>query len=199
MSIIIGLTGGIGSGKTFVANLLKELGIPVYIADNKAKEIMNRPEVVSSVQAIFEQNIITEEGLLDRAKIRTIVFNNNNLLTTLNNIIHPLVKYDFETWLKENECYQIVCKETALLFENKLENDFHYIILVTAPEDVRIKRVVTRDGVSKNDVIKIMAKQLPDEKKSMKSHYVVNNINKELVKKQIIAIIHDIKNKNNLV
>ncbi len=198
MSIIIGLTGGIGSGKTFVANLLKELNVPVYIADSKAKEIMNKPEVVNAVQQIFEQNVITDKGFLDRAKIRTIVFNNNKLLTALNNVIHPLVKFDFETWLKENESYQIICKETALLFENELENDFHYVILVTAPEDVRIKRVVERDGVSENDVKKIMAKQLSDEKKAKKSHYVINNINKELVKKEIIAIIRDIKSKNNL-
>jgi len=199
MSILLGLTGGIGSGKTLISNFLIEMDVPVYIADNKAKTIMDKPEVVKAVQAIFDQNVITEKGFLDRSKIRTIVFDNNKLLTALNDVIHPLVKYDFEAWLEEHKCYPIVVKETALLFENKLEHDFNYIILVTAPDYVRIKRVVERDNVSENDVINIINNQLSDDKKAMKSHYVINNINKELVKKEIIAIVQDIKNKNNLV
>lgn len=198
MSIVIGLTGGIGSGKSFVAGVLEEIGIPVYIADDRAKAIMNKKEVVQEVQNLFETNVIAENGLLDRAMIRSLVFNNNEQLNALNSIVHPLVKKDYEEWLNEHRDCLIVVKETALLFENQLENNFNYIVLVTAPEEIRIKRVVERDNVSESDVVKIIKNQLSDDKKARKSHYVINNINKEIVKKEVIAIIDGIKSKNNL-
>lgn len=191
MALIVGLTGGIGSGKTTVAKMFEEEGIPIYIADERAKQLMDREDIVNAVQSIFKEDVKIG-GVLDRKKIREIVFKDKDLLTQLNNIVHPAVKKDFEQWKEKNDVFPFVIKESAVLFENKLHTQCDLVILVTAPEEVRVKRVVERDKVSIDNVKSIINNQMKDSDKIPLSNYVITNINKDLVKKEVKMIINDI-------
>jgi dephospho-CoA kinase len=184
MTKIIGLTGGIGSGKSTVAGYFQELGVPVYVADTEAKKIMDQPDTIQEVQQIFDENVIFE-GKLDRKKIASIVFNNAEKLAQLNKIIHPKVKQDFKDWLEKHKNYSFIIKEVAILFETNSENDFDAIILVTAPEKIRIERVINRDNITENQVRERIKNQLSDEEKISKSHYIIENISKKDTKKRV--------------
>jgi len=199
MSIIVGLTGGIGSGKTTVAKLFEKQGIPIYIADDRARMVMERPDVVEAVQQIFTTSVINADGLLDRAKIKQLVFDNKGLLDQLNQVVHPQVKKDFDDWLEVHKNAPIVMKESAILFENGLEKNCDVVILVVAPEEVRIERVMARDGVSKEQVLKIIDNQMKDAEKIKRSQYIIENNNKKIAESDIIAIIRDINLKNHLI
>lgn len=176
MTKIIGLTGGIGSGKTTVAKYIAKQGVPVYIADDEAKKIMDREEVIIEVQSLFEENVIDSHNKLDRKKIAAIVFQNPEKLNALNAIIHPKVKKHFEEWVKTKKDYPFVVKEAAILFETGGDAYCDKVILVTAPLDVKIKRVMQRDGGQENEIMKRIKNQLSDEEKLKKSDFVVTNI-----------------------
>lgn len=184
MTKIVGLTGGIGSGKSTVADFFKELGVPVYIADSEARKIMDYPEIIREVEAIFDENVIGTDHKLDRKKIASIVFNNPEKLKQLNAIIHPRVKKDFALWLDKHKNYKYIIKEVAIIFETNSEKDFDKIILVTAPEKERIKRVMKRDNISEKEVLERMKNQLSDTDKIAKSDFIINNTNKSFTKKQ---------------
>jgi dephospho-CoA kinase len=184
MTKIIGLTGGIGSGKSTVAGYFQELGVPVYVADTEAKKIMDQPDTIQEVQQIFDENVIFE-GKLDRKKIASIVFNNAEKLAQLNKIIHPKLKKDFKDWLEKHKNYSFIIKEVAILFETNSENEFDAIILVTAPEKIRIERVTNRDNITENQVRERIKNQLSDEEKISKSHYIIENISKKDTKKRV--------------
>ncbi|MEK6451100.1 MULTISPECIES: dephospho-CoA kinase [Myroides] len=191
MALVVGLTGGIGSGKTTVAKMFEAEGVPIYIADERAKAIMDRSDIVLAVQALFEEDI-TDSGVIDRKKLRSIVFNNKELLEKLNGVIHPEVRKDFIDWLEVHKDFKFIIKESAILFEQGLDKECDFVVLVTAPEEVRIARVVKRDGVSSQNVQAIMANQMKDSLKVLKSDYVIANISKEQVKKEVKMIIEDI-------
>ena len=176
MTKIIGLTGGIGSGKSTVAKYIASKGIPVYIADDEAKKIMTKKSVIHEIQNLFKENIILENGQLDRKKIAAIVFQDSSLLKKLNEVVHPKVKKHFKKWLEKNKEAPFVVKEVAILFETGGNTECDKIILVTAPEDVKINRVMKRDNVSREEILKRMKNQLSDAEKSMKSDYVVTNV-----------------------
>jgi dephospho-CoA kinase len=184
MTKIIGLTGGIGSGKSTVAGYFQELGVPVYVADTEAKKIMDQPETIQEVQQIFVENVISD-GKLNRKKIASIVFNNSEKLAQLNKIIHPKVKEDFKDWLEKHKNHSFIIKEVAIIFETNSEKDFDAIILVTAPEEIRIERVVNRDKVTVSEVKERIKNQLSDEEKISKSHFIIKNISKKETKKQV--------------
>jgi dephospho-CoA kinase len=176
MTKIIGLTGGIGSGKSTIANYIASKGIPVYIADEEAKKLMQLPEVITSVQSIFSENVLDEFGKLDRKKIADLVFNSPTQLTQLNNIVHPLVKNHFIEWLKIHSNAPYVIKEVAILFETGGNTACDKVILVTAPEEIRIERVMKRDNVSKETIVSRMNNQLPESEKITKSDFIIHNI-----------------------
>lgn len=175
MTKIIGLTGGIGSGKSTIANYIASKGIPVYIADEEAKKLMQLPEVITSVQSIFSENVLDEFGKLDRKKIADLVFNSPTQLTQLNNIVHPLVKNHFIEWLKIHSNAPFVIKEVAILFETGGNTACYKVILVTAPEEIRIERAMKRDNVSKETIINRMNNQLPESEKITKSDFIIHN------------------------
>lgn len=187
MPKVICLTGGIGSGKTTVSKIFEKEGIPVYIADERAKAIMEKPEVITQVQAIFDESVI-ENGTLNRKKIRTLVFDNKELLDRLNGVVHPAVKKDFKAWLAMQKEASFVIKESAILFEVGLENQCDSIILVTAPLEDRIERVMMRDGVRREDVQKVVSNQLPDKEKEKYSDFIIKNTDKNQLKSQVIEI-----------
>lgn len=189
---ILGLTGGIGSGKTTIASYFEELGIPVYIADDEAKKILFLPEVVNELAITFGNQILTD-GVPDKAKLAAVVFNDPNQLAKLNAIIHPKVAEHFKDWITENTGKLFVMKETAILFESGSYEDCDAIILVTAPIDVRIKRVMQRDGVSRNKVLERMANQWDDDRKAVLSNYVINNLDLETSKRQVFDVIQSLK------
>ncbi|MFD2909346.1 dephospho-CoA kinase [Flavobacterium ardleyense] len=175
MTRIIGLTGGIGSGKSTVAFYIASKGIPVYIADEEAKKLMDSKVIIKKIQAIFEESILTDEGNLDRKKIGSIVFNTPEKLAQLNNIVHPEVKKHFENWVKQHKNQPFVVKEVAILFETGGNLTCDKVIMVTAPEEIRIERAMKRDSVDRESIVNRIKNQLPEEEKIKKSDFVVYN------------------------
>ncbi|WP_353169684.1 dephospho-CoA kinase [Flavobacterium sp.] len=194
MTKIIGLTGGIGSGKTTVAKYFASKGIPVYIADEAAKEIMNTKAVIQQVQALFSENVILDNSQLNREFIRELVFKDKNKLAQLNSIIHPKVTLDFENWLKKNKDAPFIIKEVAILFETNGQDYCDATILVTAPLETRIQRVLERDKTSKDNILQIIQNQLPEEQKIRLATYVIENENLEKTYEFIDILIKKLNN-----
>ena len=180
---IIGLTGGIGSGKTTVAKFIEEMGFPVYFSDDRAKEIVNDDEVLKNrIKELLGDEAYDENGFYNRKYVSGIVFNDDEMRLQLNALIHPAVKIDFENWV-ENQNSEFVFKETALLFELKLNESCYKSVLVTADDNIRIKRVMDRDGKTYREVEAVMTKQMPEKDKVKKADFVIyNNSNIEDLK-----------------
>lgn len=193
MSKIIGLTGGIGSGKTTVAKLFLTEGIPVYFADDEAKKILDEQETISQVVNEFGTEILLN-GKIDRKKISEIVFKNPEKLKKLNRIIHPLVKEHFDTWVIKNQEYAFLVKEAAILFESGSYKYCDIIVCVVAPEEVRIKRVIERDNTSKEAVLERLKNQWTDSQRIEKSDFVIQNEDYEKTKREFCEIIKKMKN-----
>lgn len=171
---IVGLTGGIGSGKTTVARMFEDLGIAVYYADNEAKRLMNTsPEIKKELIEEFGEETFKNEAL-NRAYLAELVFNDKEKLKKINEIVHPKVDKHFKNWVNDQQG-EFVIQENAILFENNKQDSFDYIITVTAPIDVKIQRVIERDHVTKNQVLARMNNQLADEFKTINSHFVIQN------------------------
>ena len=194
MTKIIGLTGGIGSGKSTVASYIASKGIPVYVADEAAKKIMNRKSVISEVLTIFSENVLNEKNKLDRKKIASIVFKNPEKLKELNTIIHPKVKRHFLNWLKKHEEHDFIIKEVAILFETGGDKDCDAVILVTAPEEIRIQRTILRDNSDEFSVRERIKNQFSDEIKKKSSNFIINNIKLKDTFIEIDKILEILKN-----
>ncbi len=177
MTKIIGLTGGIGSGKSTVANYIASKGIPVYIADEEAKKIMERDDVKQKIQNLFTESILNSDNSLNRKKIAEFVFNNPDKLKELNAIVHPEVRLHFKNWLKEHKNYPFIIKEVAILFETGGNKQCDKVILITAPEELRIERAMKRDKLTKKDILVRIKNQISESKKKELSDFVVENIN----------------------
>lgn len=191
--MIIGLTGGIGSGKTMIANYFESKGIPVYIADLEAKKIMDSQFIIGKVIDAFGMGIIENEKI-NRVKLSALVFNNPENLAKLNAIVHPEVKIHFLNWVKKHQDFPIVIKEAAILFESGSYKDCDKIILVTAPKETRIQRVMKRDNVTKEAVEARMANQWEDEKKIALSDFIIQNTNAQEAKNAADKIISTLRN-----
>lgn len=174
MTKIIGLTGGIGSGKTTIAKHIMSLGIPVYIADDEAKKMLLLPETLMSLKLVFG-NAIFDNETLNKDKLSTLVFNNSEMLKQLNQIIHPAVKKDFDNWLKVNKKAPLVVKEAAILFESGSYKDCDSIITIVAPLNSRINRVIKRDNTNYEAILSRINNQWTDEMRIEKSDYVIEN------------------------
>ncbi len=192
MTRVIGLTGGIGSGKTTVANQFKALGVPVYIADDEAKQIMESPEIISSIVEHFGTAILSDQKP-DRKKLAQLVFNNSEMLEKLNDIIHPAVRQHFSEWLLRQD-YPIVIREAAILFESGSYKDCDAIITVTAPLEIRIERVISRDGSTREQVLKRIQNQWSDEMRIAKSDFVIENIDLNQTARQTNEIFQKLMN-----
>jgi len=180
---VIGLTGGIGSGKTTVANFFKEFGIPVYIADDKAKEIMITSVQVKSKITDFLGEKAYPDGVLDRGYVAAQVFNSAEKLEKLNRIVHPAVAIDFENWKKlQNSPYVIY--EAAILFEKGGNKKCDAVILVTAPYKERIKRIQSRDKSSIEEIEARMKHQWSDSEKRRLADFEIKNADIAKTKKQ---------------
>lgn len=191
--VIIGLTGGIGSGKSTIAEVFDILKIPVFNSDIEAKQLYSHPEIKQQIIKLFG-NVYNQQNQLDKKALANIVFNDDEKLKQLNNIIHPAVKTLFETWVNKNNQTPILIKEAAILIESGAAKQVDKIIVVTAPEKERIKRVMQRDNVSKKEVIARMRKQLPEEKLITHADFIIKNDNQHLVIPQILDIVKKLNN-----
>ena len=193
MAVIIGLTGGIGSGKTTLVNYMESLGIPVFIADEEAKKAMQSPHVLEEVKTSFGPAIF-ENGHLNRQQLASIVFSNPDKLKKLNSIIHPEVKRLFAIWLDQHKIVPFVVYEAAILFESGSYQNCDYIITVTAPLEDRITRVMQRDNCSREQVLQRINAQWTDEERTAKSNFVIDNTTAQSAKNEIDKILKILKN-----
>ena len=188
---IVGLTGGIGSGKSSVLNQFKNLGINTYSADNAAKKLINSDkDLIKSIKNLFGDNIY-ENNILDSVKLSKIVFNDPYKLKSLNSIIHPAVAKDFESFIKTKNGDYIV-KEVAIIFETNTEDNYDKIILIRAPLEERIKRVILRDNLSREDVIRRVNNQIDDSTIIDNCDYIIENINLKDLKEKVLKIHKDL-------
>jgi dephospho-CoA kinase len=185
---ILGVTGGIGSGKTTVCKLFESKGIPVYNSDERAKHLLaHHPEVKQQLLKVFGETVFTN-NLPDRKKIAQLVFSDKEKLKLLNAIIHPKVKEDFEQW-KKQQSSKLIIKEAAILIESGAYKQVDKILVVTAPLQTRIQRVMQRDGVSKQDVESRLNNQFSDEERIKYSHFVIDNSGEKDLEQQVDEIL----------
>jgi dephospho-CoA kinase len=188
MTKVIGLTGGIGSGKTTVAKLFLAKGIPIYIADDSARLIMQNVEVIAEIQCVFG-NAVFDDTDLNRQKLANIVFSDPEKLKRLNAIVHPKVKKHFEEWFFRNNNVPFVIYESAILFESGSYKNCDYIITVVASLETRIQRVIKRDSTSRELVIVRINSQWNDEQRVEKSDFIINNNNIESTDFEVVKIL----------
>ena len=191
MAKIIGLTGGIGSGKTTIARLFEAENVPVYIADEEAKKIMELSKTVSQIQLHFGNEAVIDNKV-NKKYLSQIVFNNPKELEKLNSIIHPLVKLHFDEWIKKQKT-SFVIKESAILFESGNYKYCDKVITVFASEKTRIARVMSRDNFSKQEVEQRIKNQWSDAKKIELSDYYIENENLKDAKSQFDEILKKLK------
>lgn len=184
--MIVGLTGGIGSGKSTVAKMFAQLGVPVYTADDEAKKLMATQEVKQQIVAHFGENSYNG-NMPNRAFLASIVFNEPRELDKLNAIIHPMVRAHFKQWYKKQTAPYVI-KEVAILFETGGQADCDATILVTAPYQERIERVMLRDNVPVKEVEERMNNQWSDEKKVPLADYVLNNENIQKTELEVVQL-----------
>jgi dephospho-CoA kinase len=180
----IGLTGGIGSGKSTVAGFFEKLGIPIYNSDEEAKRLMIQdPTLIQGIKELIGTEAY-EEGKLNRSFIAKKIFNDEGLLQAMNDLVHPAVRRDFLNWAEKQESPYVI-QETALIFENGMQDFYDATILVTAPIEIRIARVLYRDKSSKESIQQRMHNQLPDAEKEMLADHVIVNLELEQTEKQV--------------
>src|SRR6188768_745853 len=185
--MVVGITGGIGSGKSIVCMIFRELGIPVYEADAEAKKLYDIPEVIEEVKKIFGMEYFNASGL-DKKKFASIVFKDAQALKKINSIIHPFVKKNFREWKNSHKENPYVLKEAAILFESGTDKGCDKIITVTAPESLRKQRVMLRDKRTEKQVEEIIRMQWSDEEKIKRSDFVIVNDETKLVLPQVLKI-----------
>jgi len=183
----IGLTGGIGSGKSTVAGIFKLLGIPVYNADVAARQLMNTsPKIKEAIIKNFGPAAYVNNEL-NRKYIGSVVFNDKEKLELLNSITHPATIEDAEKWMHEQNA-PYVLKEAALLYESGANKNMDYVIGVYAPLQLRISRVMKRDNVSADEVLKRMNRQMNEESKMKQCDFIITNNDQELVIPQVLEL-----------
>ena len=172
----IGLTGGIGSGKTSVSNILKNLGVPVFSSDEEGRKILNENDQAKrEVIAAFGNDMYNSQGELDRKRMANLVFNDPRSLEELNLIVHPKVNEAFEDWCHEHEKSPYIIKEAAILLETGAYHDLDKIVNVFAPKELRIERVMKRDSANQEDVLRRMRFQYSEEERNELADFIVMN------------------------
>lgn len=182
----IGLTGGIGSGKTLISRVFSHLFVPIYYADDRAKELYKKKEVIEKLISCFGESIMVD-GCLDKKQLANIVFNDINQLRLLDSIIHPLVKQDYEMWkIKQDTPYVIM--ESAIIFESNWQEMFDKVICVYTPKEIAIERVMKRDNATREQVEDRIGNQMSSKEKRERSDFVVIHDNKNMIIPQILTI-----------
>jgi dephospho-CoA kinase len=184
----IGLTGGIGVGKTYVSKIFQKMGIPIFNADEQAKKCMvDDANLKEAVQLAFGENMYLK-GVLQKEALAKIVFNNTEALAELNALVHPIVKQKFEDWCSLQSTSMVI-KEAAILFESDAHVGLDAVVCVSAPEKLRISRVQKRDGNSVEQIQSRMSKQMPQTEKEELADFLIVNDQVQLLLPQVLAII----------
>jgi len=190
--LIVGLTGGIGSGKTTVSNIFKALEVPIYNSDNRAKHLMaNNNDLRKQLGSAFS-NEIFKDNILNTKFLSNIVFNDVSELQKLNNIVHPFVARDFETWLSKQKS-KIVIKEAAILIESGAYKKVDKIILVIADKDLRIDRIKNRDKINKEAILARIDKQISDKERMLYADFIIDNNENKSIINQVKNIYNEIR------
>lgn len=190
---IVGVTGGIGSGKTSLMKYAEAQGYITYYADTEAKKLYEKREIIDRLHTVFKGADIWTNDNLDKKKLAQVVFSDKDKLIQLNNIIHPAVKQDFENFVTKHLNEQLILKESALLFETGAYQSCDYNILITAPEEIRIQRVMQRDSINREEVVKRMENQWKDNEKAKLADFVVQNIVLEEAQIAFLNLLKEIK------
>ncbi len=195
--IIVGLTGGIGAGKTYVANEFQKLNIPVYNSDIRAKELMISDKFIKeNLIKKFGKDVFVNKSL-NKKLIADKIFNNTDLKIWIDNLVHPVVRKDFLQWVSNQKTFMVI-KEAAILIESSAYKDCDKIIVVTAPLDIKISRVIKRDGATEQDVMQRIKNQMQDDERLKYADYVIENYGLASVTKQVVDIYYklsEIKNR----
>ncbi len=186
----IGITGGIGSGKSLICQIFHVLGVPVYDADSRAKKLMTTDGIlIDQIKKEFGSLSYDEQGVLNREWLGKTVFNQPDKLTKLNSLVHPRVAWDYSQWIQEQSGAKYCLKEAALLFEAGSYQLLDKIIAVTAPDELRIKRVLQRDAHrSMADVERIIKNQMPQEEKIKRADFIIENDESELIIPHVLKL-----------
>ncbi len=187
----IGLTGGIGSGKSTVSKIFKTLGVPVFNTDLEARKLFSDYEVKNEIVQQFGKEVFVN-NTFDRSKMAALVFNNKSALEKLNAIVHPRVAKQFEKWASTHSKLDYIIKESAIIFEYNIDKSLDSTILVLAPIEVRIRRVMQRDNMPEQSIRDRINNQMPDQEKIKRASYIINNNNQMLIP-QVIEINSNIK------
>lgn len=186
----VGITGGIGSGKSLICKIFGVLGVPVYDADYRAKNLMTTDGIlIDQIKKEFGSLSYNEKGALNREHLSAAVFSEPARLEKLNSFVHPRVEVDYNQWVSANSRSKYVLKEAALLFEAGSYLKLDQIILVTAPQEIRIARVLVRDvHRTKEDIVKILKNQMPEAEKELKANFIIRNDESELIVPQVLKL-----------
>jgi len=188
----IGLTGGIGAGKTYVSKIFLKMGIPIFNADEQAKKCMvDDANLKAAVQLAFGEKMYLK-GVLQKEELAKIVFNNTEALPELNALVHPIVKQKFEDWCSLQSTSMVI-KEAAILFESDAHLALDSVVCVSAPEKLRIERVQKRDGSSVEQIQSRMSKQMPQTEKEELADFIIVNDQVQLLLPQVLAIIKEME------
>jgi dephospho-CoA kinase len=186
----IGITGGMGCGKSIVSRIFGVLGIPLYDADSRAKWLMNHdPVLKENIRKAFGEESYVSDGSLNRVYITAHVFRDESRVKIMNSLVHPRVGVDYQIWQEQHLHVPYTLREAALLFEANAYQDLHAVIVVTAPLELRIQRILQRDPHrTKADTLAIIAKQMPEEEKISRANYLIHNDESQLVIPQVLRL-----------
>lgn len=194
MAIVVGITGGIGSGKTTICNVFRTLGILVFEADAVARKLMDSNDAIkNALTELFGTEVYTLSGHLNRPKLAEAIFHNNALRLQVNELVHPVVRNEFYNFLEQNKPMPYVIYEAAILFEGGFHEKMDFFILITAPEEQRITRVMERNGLTEQAVRDRMKSQWTDEKKRQLADLCLENDNRHMILPEIIQIDKKLK------
>lgn len=181
--IRVGLTGGIGSGKSTVARCFQEYGVPVYYADDEAKKLMHSSKVIRKRLVSEFGEAVYEKNELNRQYLASLIFNDPEKLKTINSIVHPEVRNHFKKWIKKQDAPYVI-QENAILLENDFRTQFDCIILVIAPEQLKMERLIQK-GIKKEDILNRMKNQWPDERKILLADFLIENVDLKHTRQQV--------------
>jgi len=184
----VGLTGNLGSGKSLITRIFSILTVPVYEADNVSKSFLKDKIVQKKIRNAFGQIVFSSTNEIDRAALGKLVFSDSRKLTTLNGILHPLVRDDFRIWCTSQKEKSYVIQESAIIFESGFQDEYDKIIHISCPEEIAIERAIHRNNTDREEVLKRMRFQWKDEKKAVMSDYIILNDGSELVIPQVLKI-----------
>jgi dephospho-CoA kinase len=191
----IGITGGIGSGKTIICDVFRLLGVSVFNADNVARDLQqNDDNVKNQLIGLFGSNIYHSDGTLDRSAMAHLIFSDKELMHKVNQIIHPAVREKFISWTMEHKSEDYILYEAAILFESGYYKELDLNILIVADEEIRIKRVMKRDNISEQAVRERIENQMPDKEKIGLANYILENNEKQLLIPQILELDKSFRN-----